>query len=967
MGGCSKSNDTAPAIDRTGKHPAGWVVAGSGGDHPAAYIASPAQCVTCHGKDLLGGIAQVSCFSASLAGITCHPSGPSSHPVGFANPTIHGPRAKAALAGANGFSFCQRCHGTAFAGALTPDGKSSASCVACHGVPAPHSPKPWRGGQFTHTNTDPSNAPLCAQCHTAGANLTPALLQTYVSDTPGCFNSTLCHGQVGHVAGWASPDMHGKSAKAVPSPTEGIAYCRNCHGSDLHGGTGAPSCFACHATAPHSPTPWRSAVRTHTNTDTGNAAVCILCHLNNQRLTTPLAAAPGGTNVGCFTGSMCHATVGHPAGWDQPSQHGASAKDHPSGNAGFSSCQSCHGATFVGSVGIPSCINNAACHGATVAAPHPKLPWLNSPLSHTDTATENAAVCSACHLGGANLTVTFKTKYNPVATGTPGCFQNNLCHPNLGSCASCHSSQQGTGRRPVIGPPPTPDGTTGTLAADFALTFHHARLATTIDQDTCAVCHNQSSHKTVSANGVSVLLYDQNDVNSLATVTYDGTTANNGERFCVSCHDAGAAIRLGANASQPFYESNDFTTPPNIGWTAGKQAHSPLMACFNCHGNSAGTGTFPLAPGAVDNTLNPKRNGHGSATVRFLQAPSYDAALAPNSNANFCYNCHGATPAGGAVDDIRTPMAQTFGHGTASAAGGGVTCFSCHNVHQARPAKHTTGFNNVTGVILGASGRGVTFPATNWTAPTAFTTLVAASKEWQICLKCHTTPTGTGSTSLTDLGLEFNPSNLSAHPVVASLNNQTGSLAPRALAATRMTAAWQNVGNQVMYCSDCHGSNGVGAQGPHGSSVKWLLTGASTNWPYQTTAGTGINDGNGGNNASVSSPFVRLQDVPLSGTGVFCLNCHNLNSNPHTENGAHQAIPCVGCHIRVPHGGKVSRLINTQSVGTVPRYSPAGDGNGAIYIQQFRKTTPGNYGFGNCWTISGGVCHNNATNNAESW
>ncbi|HEY5973177.1 MAG TPA: hypothetical protein VIU41_00405 [Geobacteraceae bacterium] len=950
-------------------------MAGTGGDHPAAYLTNPAQCVTCHGNDLLGGIAKVSCFSASFAGIACHPNGPSNHPAGFANPTAHGPQAKAKLEGINGFAHCQTCHGTNFTGGVNIAGTLSASCVTCHGVPAPHPPKPWRASQFTHTNTDPSNAALCAQCHTAGANLTPELQQTYVTGTPGCFNSTLCHGQVGHVSGWAAPEMHGKSAKAVPSPTEGINYCRSCHGSDLHGGTGAPSCFACHTTAPHSPTPWRSATRTHTDTATGNAAVCILCHLNGEKSQTPVTVPPG-TTADCFNGSMCHATVGHPAGWEQPSQHGTSAKDHPSGNAGFSSCQNCHGATFVGSFGIPSCINNAACHGATVAAPHPKLPWLNSPLTHTNTATENAAVCSACHLGGANLTVSFKTKYNPISTGTPGCFSNNLCHPNLGNCASCHSSQQGTGRRPVIGPPTPPDGTTGSLAFDFALTFHHAKLATAIDQDTCTVCHNQGLHKTVSTNGASVLLYDQNDVNSLATVTYDGTTANNGERFCVSCHDAGAAIRLGPNASQPFYESNDFTTPPNIGWTVGRMAHGDQMACFNCHGNSAGTGTFPLAPGAVDNTLNPKRNGHGSATAKYLQAPSYDATLPANSAGNFCYNCHGTTPAGGAVDNIRTPMSQTFGHGTPSAAS--VTCFSCHSVHQAQHGKHTAGFANITGVLRGATGKvsltrsPATWPAmpASWTDTTLGlpSTIGSAIAEYQICLKCHTSLSGSGSTSLTDLSLEFNPNNSSGHPVVTTLNNYPSSLAPKALQAARMKAPWTNVGSQVMTCSDCHGSNGAGAQGPHGSSVKWLLTGTATNWPYLTTAGTGNNDGNGGNNATnISGPFVTLSDV-AGGSQVFCLNCHNLNTNPHFSDGAHTDIPCVGCHVRVPHGGKVSRLINTQSSGRVPRYSPSGDGNGAIYIQQFVKTTPGNYQTSNCW-IPGpnSVCHNNSANNGEAW
>src|SRR5919198_5794028 len=112
--GCSRANDGAPTIDRTGKHPAAWAVADTGGDHPGVFIASPDQCKECHGKDLLGGISKVSCFSTSFAGIACHPNGPSGHPSGWGAPGSHGPAAKAAAAGANGFSFCQKCHGADF-------------------------------------------------------------------------------------------------------------------------------------------------------------------------------------------------------------------------------------------------------------------------------------------------------------------------------------------------------------------------------------------------------------------------------------------------------------------------------------------------------------------------------------------------------------------------------------------------------------------------------------------------------------------------------------------------------------------------------------------------------------------------------------------------------------------------------------------------------------------------------------
>ncbi len=58
---------------------------------------------------------------------------------------------------------------------------------------------PWfdaTGTDVTHTNTDPANAAVCALCHTHGRNLRIPILTHYATGTPGCFNSTLCHGNV---------------------------------------------------------------------------------------------------------------------------------------------------------------------------------------------------------------------------------------------------------------------------------------------------------------------------------------------------------------------------------------------------------------------------------------------------------------------------------------------------------------------------------------------------------------------------------------------------------------------------------------------------------------------------------------------------------------------------------------------------------------------------------------------------
>jgi hypothetical protein len=105
----------------------------------------------------------------------------------------------------------------------------------------------------------------------------------------------------------------------------------------------------------------------------------------------------------------------------------------------------------------------------------------------------------------------------------------------------------------------------------------------------------------------------------------------------------------------------------------------------------------------------------------------------------------------------------------------------------------------------------------------------------------------------------------------------------------------------MMTCSDCHGNDDQTAsasQGPHASAVKFILRGTNTMWPFQsngTTRWTAANSATGSGTAA----------------GLFCLNCHTLKSTPHTNQSQHSALACTQCHIRIPHGGKVKRLIRT--------------------------------------------------------
>jgi hypothetical protein len=234
--------------------------------------------------------------------------------------------------------------------------------------------------------------------------------------------------------------------------------------------------------------------------------------------------------------------------------------------------------------------------------------------------------------------------------------------------------------------------------------------------------------------------------------------------------------------------------------------------------------------------------------------------------------------------------------------------------------------------LNGATGKGVTtWNSSNWGGVTTYAASAAATAEWQVCFKCHSgtsLPSGSGAAAFTDLGLEFSPNNAAGHPIVVGLNNYSNSSAPKALTAAKMKAPWNvNLGTQTMTCSDCHATDSTASKGPHGSAVKWMLAGTNQAWPYTSAA----------NNGTQSGTLFRVATYSTNnGTvnGLFCLNCHtvtgsnNWHSNSNVTGGEHGGnstlMACANCHIRVPHGGKVSRLLQTTNAPTRYRANAGG-------------------------------------------
>ncbi len=466
---------------------------------------------------------------------------------------------------------------------------------------------------------------------------------------------------------------------------------------------------------------------------------------------------------------------------------------------------------------------------------------------------------------------------------------------------------------------------------------------------------------------------------------------------CVSCHD-------------PHNETKDATTKKFL-----KQSNSSSALCLTCH-NKVYWSTNPSIHQSSTKAMPAGLSHNGYATVATNGCESchkpHSAAnasrLTKASEEGICTPCHRGIVNGGITEKNVSnatggPFAKTYTHPTytrsgkhnpvnaspstnspnensadVSGANRHAECQDCHNPHAAKSGLHTTQSNAASSVLLGNWGNEPTDPATKWTQPTTFTRVDPATKEFQICMKCHSsyglgllaagvsTVIGPSGSNITDQAWEYNVNNLSAHPVKVGLSSQTGSVAPKPLFSTQMTASWNAVGTQTMYCSDCHGNDQTVSatvpDGPHGSNRKFMLKGTNQYWPTKSDGTT----------------LWALDDFTTSGPplGLFCANCHPMKSGTTWQNNVHMEharsslggggqlgttrVPCVTCHVVVPHGSKRGRLIGYSS--DIAPYKNPGAGLNTLVLIGFKKAASStNYGMSDCYsTQSNCNAHTNA-------
>lgn len=408
------------------------------------------------------------------------------------------------------------------------------------------------------------------------------------------------------------------------------------------------------------------------------------------------------------------------------------------------------------------------------------------------------------------------------------------------------------------------------------------------------------------------------------------TGANHGQNFfttCTSCHEKTDWVDS-VHKSPP---GSPVYTDPDVISRYGTANVSDL-GCANCHtphnaegvpyinrktlGNTCFQGASSDVPGAACHGVG------GAKDIQSVLSRSYvhpviassDPADPAHTNLDALYGTGNLDPLG-----IEGMNWDTNKH---------AVCMDCHNPHRAQPGTHIVdgswygepgaSTNLVSNVLKGVPGIEPSWP-TEWTQPTTFTTLESSEKEYQICFKCHSywgigaatngvndggyVSPSDGTTALTDVAWEMNINNKSGHPVVINQLARTGSYAPKELDATQLWTPWtENPGLNTMYCSDCHGADdelGGDPKGPHGSDLKYILKGENQYWPANST-GT----------------LYTMDDLGVAGInpgddGLFCKNCHDPE-RPHTDwwnKMAGQGYQCVQCHLAIPHGSPISRLI----------------------------------------------------------
>ncbi len=338
----------------------------------------------------------------------------------------------------------------------------------------------------------------------------------------------------------------------------------------------------------------------------------------------------------------------------------------------------------------------------------------------------------------------------------------------------------------------------------------------------------------------------------------------NGKMQCTSCHDPhndviNKFLLVSNQFSDLCFRCHDRTY-----WSAS--SHNSSNATWNGSGSDPWFHTpySTVSENACENCHNPHTANGKPRLMNYL---------AEEEN---CLPCHNGNVAG---TNIGSQLAKPYTHNiygyttihdpteNAIVTVQHVECEDCHNPHAVM--NNTASAPNANGFITGVRG-----------IDQSGTEVDPIQYEYELCYRCHAdSPNKPGSHTTrqveqNNVRLEFDPGNPSFHPVYGpGQNSNSPSLI---LPYTE---------SSVIYCTDCHASDGVAPAGPHGSAYPTILK-----YRYITTDNT-------------PESYANYE---------LCYRCHDRNSILNDESfGEHDVhirgddSPCNACHD--PHG-----ISNTQ-------------------------------------------------------
>jgi hypothetical protein len=606
-------------------------------------------------------------------------------------------------------------------------------------------------------------------------------------------------------------------------------------------------------------------------------------------------------------------------------------------NGAAATCGSCHGFPPTTShTGVAAAATDCArCHGGTVNADgtinvagglH-----INGKLDGGGESTGGTS-CGGCHtvyFNAMNGVTAGKVSKHTVGSDVPldGAFSwgnplsTTVLLPNRTCVTMCHGDHPHDLTSPVTATHENNvflNATTQATRANGSAT----RIGTgagqnraktdfdsTLNAGVCASCHTNpivAGGITVGAATFGASAHDY-ATSTVGATTYTWSYAlHDGSLFarnCTKCHASrteGNTPAVGSGATLVAVHYSD-TDPNLLAGTTNPAGTAANFACYNCHGATA----------------TPAVGAQGNRSGKEIQSQIAHATTAGQSG-------HPANS--DAVHNSATEFANAAFGNTLGVTGRHASCLDCHDPHEAKPTAGGTRVvgsatnGNVAGPALqGAWGAKFGGTLAAWAAPTSAnftkTTLVAGTDlEATLCFKCHSSfygalpvaPSSSPAFTETDTAKEFNPANVSFHPVLASAGGNLG-------ATGNVKAPWTRT--SLMTCSDCHESDvTTDPSGPHGSAAKFILKGPNTTWSSAVT------------NSQTGMP-----------NGTFCINCHNQNFSGgrflnHTV--GNHAIACMNCHAAIPHGGpRPGMLVASAGAAAGVGGTIAGWDNAAPYWQ----------------------------------